>query len=122
MTDIYKENILEHYKNPKNFGSLKKPSHSGVFNNPLCGDSIIVDLILKSDKIVDIRFRGEGCAISISSTSMFFDYLKEKNTRVLKKINKQFMEKLINVKISEGRVKCLMLPVSAINKIIENKK
>src|SRR3990167_8125768 len=112
MTDIYKENILEHYKNPKNFGSLKKPSHSGVFNNPLCGDSIVVDLILKSNKVVDIMFRGEGCAISISSASMFFDYLNGKNTSVLKKINKQFMEKLINVKISEGRVKCLMLPVS----------
>ena len=122
MTNIYRENILEHYKNPKNFGSLKKPSHSGGFNNPLCGDSIIIDLILKNRKIQDIRFRGEGCAISISSSSMFFDQLKGKNTSFLIKINKEFMEKLINVKISEGRVKCLMLPVSAINKIIINKK
>lgn len=122
MTDIYKENILEHYKNPKNFGSLKKPSHSGGYNNPLCGDSIILDLILKSDKIVDVKFRGEGCAISVASSSMFYDYLIGKDIKVLKKINKGFMEKLINVKISEGRVRCLMLPVSAINKIIEINK
>lgn len=121
MIDLYKENILEHYKNPKNFGSLKKPSHSGGFNNPLCGDSIIVDLILKSGKIVDIKFRGEGCAISISSASMLYDYLIGKDIKVLKKINKVFMEKLINVKISEGRVKCLMLSVDAINKILKNK-
>ncbi|OGK30184.1 hypothetical protein A3F29_00805 [Candidatus Roizmanbacteria bacterium RIFCSPHIGHO2_12_FULL_33_9] len=119
MTDIYKENILENFKNPKNFGSLKKPTHSGALNNPLCGDSIIVDLILKDNKIEDIKFRGEGCAISVASSSMLFDYLKGKNIKELKKIDKTFMEKLINVKISEGRVKCLMLPVNAIIKVLK---
>jgi len=119
MTDIYKENILEHYKNPKNFGSLKKPSYSGTFNNPLCGDSLIVDVILIGDTIEDIKFRGEGCAISIASSSMVYEYLKGKNINKLIKIDKAFMEKLINVKISEGRVKCLMLPVNAFNKVLE---
>lgn len=122
MTNIYKENILEHYKNPKNFGSLKKPTHSGAFNNPLCGDSIIVDILIKSKKIIDIKFRGTGCAISIASSSILYDFLKGKDLKVLKKIDKQFMEKLINVKISEGRVRCLMLSVDAINKIINHKK
>ncbi len=122
MTDIYKENILEHYKNPRNFGSLKKPTSSGSFNNPLCGDVIIVDIVIKAKKIINIKFRGEGCAISVASSSMFYDFIKGKNCKVLEKIDKQFMEKLINVKISEGRVKCLMLPVSAINKILNNKK
>ena len=122
MTDIYKENILEHYKNPRNFGSLKKPSHSGAFNNPLCGDSIIVDFIMSKGKIEDIKFRGSGCAISIASASMFYAYIKGKNKNILNKVNKQFMEKLINVKISEGRVKCLMLSVNAVNKIINSKK
>ena len=46
MTDIYKENILEHNKNPRNFGSLKKPTHSGSINNPLCGDEIKIQLII----------------------------------------------------------------------------
>jgi len=118
MTDIYKENILEHNKNPKNFGSLKKPSHSGAFNNPLCGDSIIVDILVKSKKIIDIKFRGSGCAISIASSSMLYDFLKGKDLRVFKKIDKQFMENLINVKISQGRIKCLMLPVNTLNNIL----
>ena len=122
MTDIYKENILEHYKNPRNFGSLKKPTNSGSFNNPLCGDVIIVDIVIKAKKIIDIKFRGEGCAISVASASILFDYLKGKDHGILKKINKQFMEKLINVKISEGRAKCLMLSVNAVNKIINSKK
>ena len=122
MTDIYKENILEHYKNPRNFGSLKKPTNSGSFNNPLCGDVIIVDIVIKAKKIIDIKFRGDGCAISVSSSSMLYEFLKGRDTKILKKINKQFMEKLINVKISEGRVKCLMLPVNTINKIINPKK
>ena len=114
MTDIYKENILEHYKNPRNFGSLKKPTNSGSFNNPLCGDVIIVDIVIKAKKIIDIKFRGDGCAISVSSSSMLYEFLKGRDTKILKKINKQFMEKLINVKISEGRVKCLMLSVKAV--------
>ena len=118
MTDIYKGNILEHNKNPRNFGSLKKPTHSGSFNNPLCGDSIIVDILVKSKKIIDIKFRGSGCAISIASSSMLYDFLKGKDLKVLKKIDKQFMEKLINVKISEGRVKCLMFPVNSLNNIL----
>ncbi|MFH1827409.1 MAG: iron-sulfur cluster assembly scaffold protein [bacterium] len=119
MTNIYKENILEHYKSPKNFGSLVKPTYSGSFNNPLCGDSIIVDVILKGNSIKDIKFRGEGCAISVASSSILFEYLKGRNTKELKKIDKTFMEKLINVKISESRVKCLMLPINAINRILK---
>jgi nitrogen fixation NifU-like protein len=118
MTDIYKENILEHHKNPRNFGSLNKPSFSGSYNNPLCGDSIILDILVKNSKIEDVKFRGEGCAISIASSSIFFDYLKGKDIKNLEKFDKAFLEKLINVKISEGRVKCLMLPVSAVVKVI----
>lgn len=118
MTVIYKENILEHYKNPKNSGSIKKPTNSGSFNNPLCGDVILVDIVIKAKKIIDIKFRGEGCAISVASSSILFDYLIGKDQSIFKKIDKQFMEKLINVKISEGRVKCLMLPVNTLNNIL----
>lgn len=120
MTNIYKENILEHNRNPKNFGSLKKSTYSGSFNNPLCGDTIIVDILVKSKKVIDIKFRGSGCAISTASSSMLYDFIKGKNLNVLKKIDKKFMEKLINVKISEGRVKCLMLPVNTLNNILNN--
>lgn len=119
MIDIYKENILEHYKNPKNFGSLVKPTYSGFFNNPLCGDTIIVNVILRKNSIKNIKFRGEGCAISVASSSMLFEYLKGRNIKELRKIDKTFMEKLINVKISEGRIKCLMLPINALNKILK---
>lgn len=121
MTDIYKENILEHYKSPKNFGSLIKPTYSGSFSNPLCGDSIIVDIILKNNSIKNIKFRGDGCAISVASSSMLFEYLKGRSVKDLRKIDKSFLEKLINVKISEGRIKCLMLPINALNKILKIK-
>ncbi|MEX1052541.1 MAG: SUF system NifU family Fe-S cluster assembly protein [Patescibacteria group bacterium] len=121
MTDLYKENILQHYKNPKNFGSLKKPTFTGSLNNPLCGDTLILDIMVEQGKVSDIKFRGEGCAISVASSSILFDYLKGKSLKQIDKLSKPFMEKLINVKISVGRVKCLMLPVNAILKILEKK-
>ena len=116
--NLYKENIIDHYKNPKNFGKINKPTKTLIGNNPLCGDRIKIQLVIKNKIIKDIKFTGEGCAISISSTSIFTEYIKGKNLAQLSKLNKSFMEKLIGVKISIGRIECLLLPLKTLKGIL----
>ena len=82
--NIYQEQILDHYKRPQNYGHLKKADRQIVLNNPLCGDKISMDIIIKKGKIQDVSFFGETCAISTASASMLTQYVKGKNYRLEK--------------------------------------
>ena len=75
--DIYKEIILDHYRNPRNKGKLTDPDISAQDNNPVCGDRISIDITLKDNVVSDIKFDGEGCAISQSSASILTDMLMD---------------------------------------------
>ena len=71
MEDLYRENILDHYQNPRNYGTLDHPDITYQDDNPLCGDVIRIDLKLdQDDRISEVAFSGEGCAISQASASM----------------------------------------------------
>ena len=70
MDDLYRELILDHYKDPRNFGSLDSPDASHEEDNPLCGDRIRMEIKLSNDKLSAVRFSGEGCAISMASASL----------------------------------------------------
>ena len=72
---MYRENILDHYKNPHNHGELKNPDIKFTENNPLCGDVLTVNLKLNNHNIGDVKFRGRGCAISQSAMSMLNFYI-----------------------------------------------
>ena len=79
MDDFYKEYILDHYRNPRNFGHLENPTAVAEDLNPLCGDKIAMELLVGADgKIEDVRFSGKGCAISQASASMLTESLKGK--------------------------------------------
>ena len=82
--NIYQENILDHYKNPRNFGKLKNPDIVAKDANTLCGDEIEIQIKLKDGKIEDIRFSGPGCAISRASGSMLTEYVKGKSVDEVK--------------------------------------
>ena len=73
---LYQEVILDHNKSPRNFGELPDPEHRAEGNNPLCGDRLTVDLLLDGGRIVDVRFRGQGCAISLASASLMTEAVK----------------------------------------------
>jgi nitrogen fixation NifU-like protein len=75
---LYQEVILDHNKRPRNFGELADAEHRAEGNNPLCGDRLTVDLTLDSDRIVDVKFRGQGCAISTASASLMTEAVKGK--------------------------------------------
>lgn len=107
--DLYSENILDHFQHPHNRGEIADHTMRVFENNPLCGDTIQMDLKIKKDTIVDVAFVGNGCAISQSSMSMLSDEIKGKKISVLKKMKTQKVYDLLQVPISPGRVKCALL-------------
>lgn len=76
LRELYQQIILEHYRNPRNFGELPEATHRAEGNNPLCGDRLTVELRVVADRIEDIRFRGSGCAISQASASVMTTLVK----------------------------------------------
>ncbi|OGK25832.1 SUF system NifU family Fe-S cluster assembly protein [Candidatus Roizmanbacteria bacterium RIFCSPLOWO2_01_FULL_37_13] len=116
--NIYSEVILDHYRYPRNFGSIKDPSKRSVLFNPSCGDKIELDVIFKKDKVEEIKFRGQGCAISQASASILTDHVLGKAKDELKKIDKEFMIKLLGIELGPNRIKCALLPLEALHKLI----
>ena len=80
MDDLYQEIIMEHNRNPKNFGTIDRPDAFNEAFNPLCGDSIKIYLKFDGNKIKDIKFRSEGCAISKASASLMTELLLDQDT------------------------------------------
>src|SRR5438477_95931 len=84
---FYREYIIDHYKNPRNFGRLERPDISHEEDNPLCGDVVGMDFQVKDGVIEDIRFHGRGCAISQASASLLTERLKGMTLDDAKKFN-----------------------------------
>ncbi len=91
---LYQEVILDHNKRPRNFGELEAADHRAEGNNPLCGDRLTVDLTLDSGRIVDVKFRGQGCAISTASASLMTEVVKGKTVEEADELFEEFHEML----------------------------
>ena len=115
MDDLYRENILEHYKQPRNFGELESPDLEFEDNNPLCGDELKVQLkVDEAGKIVDLRFSGHGCAISQAAASMTGDEVKGMPVDELLKLDRAFILDLLGIDISATRMKCALLSLKVL--------
>ena len=79
ILQLYQKIILDHQKNPRNFGRMENPTHRAEIDNPICGDHVRVDLKLSGCKIDEVKFRGRGCAISIASASIMTEVIREKD-------------------------------------------
>ena len=110
-SDMYRQQILDHYKNPRNYGDLDDPTFSHVGENPMCGDEIKVDVLLDDDgeTIEYAAFSGEGCAISQASASMLTDELQGMTLEELNELDRDDVIDLLGVDISPMRVKCAVL-------------
>jgi len=111
---LYREEILEHYKDPHNFGKLKKFNRSSKQLNPFCGDEIEVFTKINDGKLKEISFLGSGCAISISAASILTDFAKGKSAASLTKFTQEDMLSLLGVEVSETRKKCAFLALSVL--------
>ena len=118
MDDIdlmYQEQILDHYKNPRNFGSIENASVHHHEYNPLCGDNVEIFLSIGKDKkISDVKFKGHGCAISQASTSMLTEEVKGKSISEIKTMTKDDILKMLGIPISPVRLKCALLSLDTL--------
>ena len=109
MDDFYKEYILDHYRNPRNFGRLEPPDVTAQDDNPLCGDQIRMDLAVKDGVVTDVRFSGKGCAISQASASMLTESIKGRRLEDVAKLPPQTVLDNVGIGISPTRMRCAML-------------
>jgi nitrogen fixation NifU-like protein len=115
MDDFYKENILDHYRNPRNAGALEQPTHTHEENNPLCGDVIRIDLHVNQDNIIDqVAFKGKGCAISQASASMLTEMIEGKTLEEARQINKDDILEALGIEIGPVRLKCALLSLKVL--------
>ena len=110
-SDMYRQQILDHYKNPRNYGELDDPTFSHVGENPMCGDEITVDVELDDagETIEYAAFHGDGCAISQASASMLTGELRGMTLDELDELDRDDVIDLLGVDISPMRVKCAVL-------------
>ncbi|HET7171458.1 MAG TPA: SUF system NifU family Fe-S cluster assembly protein [Gaiellales bacterium] len=114
MDDFYRENILDHYKNPRNSGHLDHPTASAEGVNPLCGDELAVELEIEDDTVQDVRFNGRGCAISQAAASMISDVVKGKTVAEVRALGSEDVLEELGIPLSPIRLKCALLSVNVL--------
>jgi nitrogen fixation NifU-like protein len=115
MDDLYRENILDHYKHPHNWGELEHADLEFHDLNPLCGDELKVQLVVgDGGRIEDVRFSGHGCAISQAAASMTSDEVKGMPVEELLKLDRSFVLDLLGIDISATRMKCALLSLKVL--------
>jgi nitrogen fixation NifU-like protein len=115
MDDLYRENILEHYKRPHNWGELDHADLEAHDLNPLCGDELRVQLLVDDQgRISDVAFSGHGCAISQAAASMTSDEVKGMQVRDLIGLDRSFVLDLLGIDISATRMKCALLSLKVL--------
>lgn len=118
--ELYQERILDHYKNPRNFGEMEDADVKAQGSNPLCGDDLTLFLKLDGrDRIEAVRFKGRGCAISQASASMLTLELEGKDLTEAATIGKDTVLEALAVPISNARMECALLPLTVLGACLE---
>lgn len=115
MTDsIYREIILDHFKNPRNKGTLDPHDYSAEDVNPLCGDAVRIDLRVNDDVVSEVRFEGRGCAVSQASASILTEMIEGKSLDELNALTKDDLLEEIGIPVSPARLKCALLSLNVL--------
>jgi len=110
MDDLYREQILDHYKNPRQKGQIEASDYSFEDENPLCGDFLHIDLKVNDKGIItEAKFEGHGCAISMASADLVMESLLGKTIEDAKKLSKQDIMDMLGIELSPIRLKCALL-------------
>ena len=115
MDDLYREQILDHYKRPRNFGELPDPDLVFEDNNPLCGDELKVMIAVdEENRVADLRFSGHGCAISQASASLASEEVVGMPVDELLRLDRSFILDLLGIDVSATRMKCALLSLKVL--------
>jgi nitrogen fixation NifU-like protein len=115
MDDIYRQYILEHYRDPRNHGHLDQPDIHAADTNPLCGDRVEIDLHVRDDRVTDVRFSGRGCAISQASASMLTEKIEGATLDELRALTPQDILDMLGVEIGPARQRCALLSLRVLH-------
>jgi nitrogen fixation protein NifU and related proteins len=114
MAALYSQIILNHYRHPRNYGSLPAPDISYEDFNPLCGDRIRIELKLKHRVVEEVRFRGDGCAISIAAASLLTELIVGIDIEVAEAISDGRLIAALESDIKPSRIQCALLALQAL--------
>tara|TARA_B100000686_G_scaffold248958_1_gene258890 strand:- start:549 stop:965 length:417 start_codon:yes stop_codon:yes gene_type:complete len=116
MSDLYRELILDHYKNPRNNGYLDPCDAEAQGQNPLCGDDVKISMNFEGDTVQEIRFQGRGCAISQASASILTEIVEGKTVSEINALNKDELLDELGAPIAQNpaRLKCALLGLSVL--------
>jgi len=114
VEDLYRDNIIDHYQNPRNYGTLEHPDISYEDSNPVCGDEIRMDLQIHDGRVIEARFSGHGCSISQASASMLTEEIVGKTLEEVKQIDKQYLLDMLGIPLGPVRLKCALLSLKVL--------
>jgi len=120
MDSLYRDEILEHYRHPHNFGVLESPTVSHEGANPLCGDRITIQLGVRDGKVIEIAFTGRGCAISQASASLLTDEVRGMTVEGAAGYRADDLLDLLGIEISPARLKCAMLSLETLDAALDD--
>lgn len=113
---LYKEELLEHFKNPNNYGKLENPDFTSEDGNPSCGDKIKIEGKVSNGVLTDVKFTGNGCVLSQASASMLTELCKNKSIDDILNLSKDDISKLLKIELGPVRIKCAILPLFVLQK------
>ena len=120
MTSIYQDIILDHYRNPRNHGTLECYTHQAKGLNASCGDKLQMDILVKNDIIEEVRFSGVGCAISQASASLLTEAVSGKSIAEALALEPKNVLELLGVTLSPSRTKCGLLSLETLKKTLNS--
>ena len=122
LESLYREVILDHYKNPRGHGVIEGADVEAEGQNPLCGDEVSIFVSFDGDKIEDVKFRGRGCAISQASTSMLMEMVKGKTATEVAELPKDDLLEEIGIPLTPVRLKCALLGLGVLKVALHRAK
>jgi nitrogen fixation NifU-like protein len=119
---LYREVILDHYKNPRGHGVIEDADAQAEGQNPLCGDEVAIFVALDGDKIEDVRFRGRGCAISQAATSMLIELVKGRTVDEVATMPRDELLDEVGIPLTPVRLKCALLGLGVLKVALHRAK
>jgi nitrogen fixation NifU-like protein len=109
LDSLYREVILDHYKNPRGHGVIEGADAVAEGQNPLCGDEVSIAVAFEGDTIADVKFQGRGCAISQAATSMLMDMVKGRTAQEVATMSRDELLEEVGIPLTPVRLKCALL-------------
>ncbi len=124
LDELYREIILDHYKNPRSYGVIADADAQAEGQNPLCGDEVAISLSFDDDgeTIADVKFRGRGCAISQAATSMLMEMVKGRTATEVAAMSKEELLEEVGIPLTPVRLKCALLGLGVLKVALHRAK